>query len=315
MSDQPIYVVALADPARNLAAKAYMQAQFPEAHIVSYPECTDTTMLAAATAMLVWNPDPAIWSLMPKLEFVQSYGAGVDHLMPFWDRLSQLSVARFVDPELSENLSHYVICQILSDQLHASSYAEQQRQSLWRPLDPREGKRVLLMGLGEIGTKVANDLLALGYQVTGWSRTQKTGVGFPALAGMDRLQSSMVDSDYAVNILPLTPETRQLVNTHLLEKMSPNCCFINVGRGATVDTEALLRQIDQGLLRKAVLDVFESEPLPAGHPAWQHPKIVITPHVASVTNIKQVVALFAENQRRRAKGETLLYGVDMSLGY
>lgn len=315
MSDQPVYVVALADTLRNSAAIVDMQAQFPEAQIVSFPECTDKKVLAAATALLVWNPDPALWALMPKLEFVQSYGAGVDHLMPFWDRLSPLSVARFVDPELSENMSHYVISQILNDQLHARRYADQQRQSVWRPLDPRAGKRVLVMGLGEIGRKVADDLMGLGYQVTGWSRTPKAGLRYPALSGLEALQSSLKDVDYVVNILPLTTETRQLVNAHLLGKMSPHVCFINVGRGATVDIAALVRQLDQGLLRKAILDVFEFEPLPADDPAWQHPKIVVTPHIASITNIKQVVALFAENQRRHITGKSLLFGVNMSLGY
>jgi glyoxylate/hydroxypyruvate reductase A len=315
MSDRAVFVVALADAARNAAAKRAMQAQFPEAHIVSFPDCTDDKVLAKATALLVWNPDPKLLALMPKLDFVQSYGAGVDHLLPYWDQLSRMSVARFVDPSLSENMSHYVINQILNDQLHATSYADQQRQSVWRPHVPREGNRVLVMGLGTIGQKVADDLLGLGYQVTGWSRTPKPHTGYPTLSGLDALQSSLAHMDYVVNILPLTPDTRQLVNAHLMGKMTPDCCFINVGRGATVDTTALIGQLDQGLLRKAVLDVFEREPLAADHPAWLHPKLVLTPHIASITNIEQVVAVFAENQRRRDNGKPILYGIDMALGY
>ena len=315
MSDRAVFVVALADAARNVAGKRAMQAQFPDARIVSFPDCTDNKVLAKATALLVWNPDPKLLALMPKLDFVQSYGAGVDHLLPYWDQLSQMSVARFVDPGLSENMSHYVINQILNDQLHATRYADQQHQSVWLPHDPRAGKRVLVMGLGTIGRKVADDLLALGYLVTGWSRTLKPHTGYPTLSGLDALQSSLAHMDYVVNILPLTPDTRQLVNAHLMGKMTPDCCFINVGRGATVDTAALIRQLDQGLLRKAVLDVFEIEPLPVDHPAWQHPKLVLTPHIASITNIKQVVAVFAENQRRIASGKPILHEVNMTLGY
>lgn len=314
MNDREVFVIALADPVRNEQARSEMQRQFPEAEILTYPGA-DRSQLVKASALLVWQPDPELWAQVPNLAFVQSYGAGVDHLASHWDQLSQIPVARFVDPELSQNLSRYVISHILDDQLQGDRYRAQQQQSLWQSFDPRPGNRVLVLGLGVIGCKVAEDLVVLGYQVSGWSRTPKAQSRYATLAGLEPLQSALSEADYVVNLLPLTEDTRQIVNARLLVFMSSDCCFINGGRGATVDSTALVHQLDQGLLRKAVLDVFEQEPLPQDHTLWQHPKVIVTPHIASISNIQKVVDLFAENQRRCVAGTPILHVVDKTLGY
>lgn len=310
-----IVVVALAEDAMNIQAQEALSRLLPTAEILVYPDCIGHEAAADCSGLLVWKPTTDLWAHFPNLQLIQCSGAGVEQLLPRLSWGDDVAICRFVDPELSHNMANYVLAHILADQQNVISYNDAQQRRLWKSYPPRTGNHVVILGMGEIGRVVAERLASLGFQVSGWSRSVKQVEGIPVYIGQEALVELLPQADYVVNLLPYTPQTEQLVDKLHFAAMSAECCFINVGRGGTIDESALLDQLDAGLLRKAILDVFVTEPLENDSRLWSHPRIVITPHVASISNLDHVAALFADNLQRITQGEPPRYQVDATLGY
>jgi phosphoglycerate dehydrogenase-like enzyme len=237
---------------------------------------------------------------LPALRVVQVRSAGVDWIVdsvPEGVTLCDAAGAR--DGAMAE----WVVGALLADAKNARACAEQQSRQLWEAVAITDlaGARVLVLGYGSIGRAVAQRLAPFGVELVGVARTARDGVH-----GIDELDALLPGAHAVVNLLPLTPATRGLVDTRVLARMSPGSLLINAGRGATVDTAALVQAVHAGHVR-AVLDVVDPEPLPPGHPLWTAPGVLISPHSAGDTHgaERAAWALAGEQLRRYAAGEPL----------
>jgi phosphoglycerate dehydrogenase-like enzyme len=253
---------------------------------------------------------PAVFRRLPGLKVVQTFSAGVDRLLPLIPPGVVLCSAVGVhDVAVSE----WVVAVILAMNRRLPDFLERQRRGEWNrdlaepgdfsnhPLEDLEGKTVLVVGHGSIGSAVAQRLAPFGVRVVGVAQHAREGVQPP-----DALPGLLPEADVVVNLLPSTPETEKFVDSAFLGRMKSGALFVNAGRGKTVDTDALIESLRAGHVR-AALDVTDPEPLPAGHPLWQAPNVLITPHVAGTVNRWEARAYrFAGEQiRRYAAGQPL----------
>lgn len=264
---------------------------------------------------VVWNhPEGALRSF-PNLELVCSYGAGVDHLLRDPDLPANVGIVRVVDPQLVTDMVEYVVGVACAHHRGFATYREQQRGTAWAPHEYSRAPRALVLGLGELGGAVARALVSLGWRVTGWSRSGRPADGVDSTMGRDALERSVADAELVVCMLPLTPQTDGLVDHALLRRMRPEALLLNVGRGRLVVEADLLAALDAGRPGAAWLDVFEQEPLPPEHPLWVHPRVTVTPHVASLTDPSVAARLVADVWRRLERGEPQQHRVDPARGY
>ena len=265
---------------------------------------------------LVWLPEPGELKRYKNLKAIFSLGAGVDHL--FKDpNLPRLPVTRVVDINLTRRMTEYVVCQVLRHHRQQPAYEEQQRRAHWGELkQPAADQRTVgVMGLGVLGVDAAEKLVALGFNVIGWSRTRKSVPGVKSFAGAGEMAAFLGQSEILVCLLPLTKETENVLNADTLAMLPKGASFVNAGRGEQVVDADLIAALDSGQMSHATLDVFRKEPLPSDSPYWSHPKVTVTPHVASYTDPRTVVSQVLENMRRASAGEPLLNTVDIKLGY
>jgi glyoxylate/hydroxypyruvate reductase A len=187
----------------------------------------------------------------------------------------------------------------------------------WAPLIPplARNRRVGFLGLGVLGSACAHALVALNFQVSGWSRASKSVAGIRCLSGDAGLAKLLQSSDILVLLLPLTPATENLLNAERLALLPKGAFVLNPGRGALIDDKALLGALDTGQIAHATLDVFRVEPLPPEHPYWAHPNVTVTPHIASDTRADSASLVIAENIRRNEAGEPMRFVVDRAAGY
>ena len=172
-----------------------------------------------------------------------------------------------------------------------------------------------MLGLGELGSACARALAGLNFRVSGWSRSLKTIAGVATFAGADGLRAVLAEAEIVVLLLPLTPETENLLDAPRLAGLREGTVLINPGRGALIDDTALLTALDEGRVGHATLDVFREEPLPPDHPFWRHPRVTVTPHVASETRPETASRTIAENIRRGEAGEPFLHVVNREHAY
>ena len=171
------------------------------------------------------------------------------------------------------------------------------------------------MGTGSIGGSIALAVAPFGTRVTGLSRTGAPVEGFERVFAADRLDDFLAEPDYVVSVLPDTPDTRHLLGAEAFRRMNNHCLLLNAGRGTVVDEEALVRALHAGELAGAVLDVFQQEPLPSGHPLWNAPGAIVTGHVAARSRPREIATIFIENYRRYGSGTAFRYRVDFDQGY
>jgi glyoxylate/hydroxypyruvate reductase A len=239
---------------------------------------------------------------------------GVDKLLVDPTLPRGVPLARLVDPGMVAAMSETVLVHVLDWHRHLYHYRLQQRGSTWRREEQRmaSDRTVGLLGLGELGGDAARKLLALGFNVAGWSRRPK---GLPGVQTFTDLPAMLRITDALVCLLPLTPQTAGILNARTFATMRRGGCVINVARGGHLVTRDLLGAIDGGWLAHAYLDVFDPEPLPASDPLWQHPGVTITPHIAALTEPRTSVPKIAENVERVRRGETPANLVDFDAGY
>ncbi len=293
--------------------RASLAAAVPGLDFIAGPRCERPDLVDVA---LLWTPPQQGLDGFTGLRAVLSLGAGVDQLdLP--QLAARIPVARLVDPVLTARMVEY--CKAAVFYLHRDFHIHRRNQAAraWTFAAPVDAaaRRVLVLGLGELGAAVAASLAAEGFAVTGWSQSQKALPGVRSVQGDSALHAALAESDIVVNLLPLTSQTRGILNRALFDRFKPGASLVNVGRGAHLVEADLAAALDGGTLAAAFLDVFAEEPLDPAHPFWSHPQVHVTPHVASLGDPRHSVATIAENIHRAMRGEPLLNQIDRRTGY
>jgi glyoxylate/hydroxypyruvate reductase A len=250
----------------------------------------------AIRGAVVWSPPKGFFDAYPKLEVIAVLGAGADYLFVPGMRLPAVPIARIVDPLMAERIAGWVLATTLHFHRQLDLYQAQQCDRRWLRHEHPDfaDVRVGVMGLGTMGSATARLLARVGYDVAGWSRSAKTVEGIRSFSGEEELIPFLNRSDFLVCLLPLTAETRGILGAATFAALPKGAVILNAGRGAHLIEADLFAALEEGRLRAAALDVFGEEPLPEDHPLWTHPKILVTPHVASLTNprtgAEQIVA-------------------------
>lgn len=267
---------------------------------------------AAITHIVCWQP-PQDLRRYPNLRIVISTGAGVDQMpvMPDGVRL-----VRMLAPGIEEMVRNWVVMATLMLHRGMPAYIDQQRAASWaaHPVPLAGGARVGIMGLGRIGLRAAETLRAMGFDVAGWSRSGRAVDGIEAF-GAGAMETFLARSDILICLLPLTAETRGLMDAAFFAKLPRGAMLVHAGRGAQLDMAALKGALDTGQLASAMLDVTNPEPLPADHWAWADPRLVITPHVAANTDAREGAAHVLEVLRASRSGAPIPGLVDQARGY
>lgn len=271
---------------------------------------------SATIAVLAGALDDSL-SRFDELELLISMQAGVESLLDPELVPSHVQIARAKDPSLREQMVQCVLLHVLSAHRHAIDYRNQQRQHRWRQLwqPPAQDRQVGILGAGELGAAAGQALAALGFPVTGWSRTPKEVPGVRCLWGDDALAQMLSVSDILVCLLPLTTATRGLIDASRLAQLPRGATVVSLGRGGQIDEPALLDALDRGHLDGAILDVFSVEPLPPTHPLWDHERVIVYPHVAADADPRTGAAAAADLIRRHRAGQPLDWVVDRRQGY
>lgn len=265
---------------------------------------------------IVYAPNADLQDFAPfiRLKAVLSLWAGVEDVVG--NPTLEVPLARMVDPGLTEGMTEYVVGHVLRH--HLGMDAQLLRQDgQWRPVAPplARDRHVTMLGLGALGAAAAQALQALRFNVTGWSRSPKTIAGVSTLSGLETLPQALARADILVLLLPLTTETTHIMNAARLSALPQGAVILNPGRGGLLDEDALLDALRTGQVRHATLDTFQVEPLPPSHPFWAHPKVTVTPHIASETRPASAARVVAANVKLREAGKPLLHVVDRAAGY
>ena len=266
---------------------------------------------------LAWKPDPGVLESFKNLKMVVSLGMGVDHLFAGNLVPPGVAVTRIMDDGLVGQMSEYAIYWALRHHRDIDRYRASQNAATWKvePFKDTIHRRVGIMGLGTIGQDTAKKFAMLGFPTAGWSRTAKTLSGIETFHGADGLAAFLARTDILVAVLPLTRETRGILNAKTFAALPKGAYLINMARGAHVVDDDLLAALESGHLSGAALDVFNTEPLPKDHRYWTHPKVYVTPHVAGSTNPRTAAPGVIENIKRLRTGRPLLNTVDPNTGY
>ncbi|MDD9902996.1 MAG: glyoxylate/hydroxypyruvate reductase A [Rhodospirillaceae bacterium] len=265
----------------------------------------------------VWAPEPGALREFPNLKCIFSIGAGVDHLLKDPDLPDGVPIVRMVEPELTQGMSEYVTMHVLRYHREVPALEQQQRDKVWHELiaPTAPSRKVGILGLGVLGQDCARVLHALKFDLASWSRTPKQVDGVQSFHGADGLDPFLARTEILVCLLPLTAETEGILNRDLFAKLPRGAALINAGRGGHQVEADILEALDNGQLSGATLDVFRTEPLPTDSPFWTHPKVTLTPHIASVTQQVSAIEQVVANIRRIQAGEAPLNTVDRELGY
>ncbi|NGO52014.1 2-hydroxyacid dehydrogenase [Allomesorhizobium camelthorni] len=273
------------------------------------------------TYAVVWKQRPNLLAGLPNLRAIFSIGAGVDHI--FTDpTVPDVPIVRVVAENLTQYMTEYVTWRVLDHHRQGMLYRAQQRKKIWHepPQRPANDISVGIMGLGQLGRAAAQALLALGFRVNGWGRTDRPMAGVTTFSGDGGLIPFLNATDILVVLLPLTPATQGIVNYGLLRELRRRnglggAVLINAGRGRLQRDADILRALEDGTLKEASLDVFEVEPLPRTSPLWAHPRVFVTPHAAATSDPAHLAAPMLEQMDAYERGEPLHNLVNREAGY
>lgn len=276
----------------------------------------DTGAVEDIEFVLAWRPKAGDLQRYPNLQAVFWLGAGVDWLLEQKD-LPNVPFVRLVDPGLTAGMTEYVVLHTLRYHRRQPEIDEAQRRREWVDIDyPLPWNRKIgILGLGVLGGDAARKLKAFDFDVAGWSRTAKAIDGVTGFHGENQLVPFLNRTEILICLLPLTPDTRGIVDAKLLAALPRGACFINVGRGGHVVDADLLAALDSGHIAHATLDVFHAEPLPADHRYWTHPNVTVTPHIASITHAETAALGIHDGMMRVRAGAAPQNQVDFVRGY
>lgn len=306
-------LVYKADPARAAEWARIVAERAPGLAFHIWPDTGDPW---AVRYLAAWLPPDDILGAFPNLEILFSIGAGVDQLdlskVP-----AHVPVVRMIEPGIVDGMIEYAAMAVLALHRDLVPYIAQQRAGQWKPIRvwPASTRRVGVLGLGRLGAAVAQKLAGFGFDVAGWSRSPRSIEGVASYAGADTLDAFLARTDILVCLLPLTPATHRFLDGPLLAKLPRGACLVSAGRGGHLDQDALIEALDNGRIAAAVLDVTEPEPLPAGHRLWTDPRVLITPHVASMTQPATAAVALLENIARHEAGQPMVGVIDRARGY
>ncbi|HEX2198959.1 MAG TPA: glyoxylate/hydroxypyruvate reductase A [Burkholderiales bacterium] len=264
--------------------------------------------------VLVAAPPAGTFERLGRPKLIQSLWMGVEKLLADPALPRGVPLARLVDPGMVAAMSETVLAHVLDWHRHFHAYRRFQQAASWRRIEQRlaADRTVGLLGLGELGGDAARKLLALGFNVAGWSRRPKR---IPGVQSFTELSSMLPACDALVCLLPLTRDTQGVLNQRAFALMKPGGCVINLARGAHLVVEDLLAALDAGQLAHAYLDVFDTEPLPPASPLWRHPGVTVTPHIAALTEPRTALPKVLDNIERVRRGEEPENLVDFQAGY
>ena len=291
------------DPGEEAEWRAALAAALPEAELLG-----PTAARACAPevqAAIVANPPPGSLQGLPQLKLIQSLWAGVDRLLADPTLPVEVPLARMVDPAMNAAMAETALWAVLALHRGFFTYARQQQAGLWEPLPQRRADEVpvLVLGQGQMGRTAAARIAQQGYPVTGWRRDGST------------LAPLLARAQIVINLLPLTADTRGLLNAGFFAALPQGAGVVNLARGAHVVDADLLAALASGQVGHAVLDVFHTEPLPAPHAYWQHPQVTLLPHAAAATDPRSAALVAAANVRAALAGQPLANLVERERGY
>jgi glyoxylate/hydroxypyruvate reductase A len=269
----------------------------------------------------VWKPARGELAAFPNLRVIFNLGAGVDALMADTS-LPRVPLVRVAVGDLTSRMTEYVVLHVLMHHRQELYLRACQREKLWAPLVqwPAGAISVGIMGLGTLGTNAAEALRQLGFRVCGWSRSTKQIEDVECFGGNAEIDAFLQATDILVCLLPLTPETRHILDRGLFARLNRTSplgapVLINAGRGGLQNEADILACLDDGTLGGASLDVYAKEPLPADSPFWTHPRVVLTPHNAADTDADEISKYVARQIERFEAGGALENVVDPARGY
>ena len=297
------------------ARHAALCAKAPQLRVVTDLADCD---LSQIDALFTFKLSPGIASRLPNLKLVASVGAGVDGVLASGDIPTNVAVTRVVEKGLGLSMAQYVAYQVLKRFRGFDNFEAQAREHQWQraSIPDSRAHTVGLMGVGEIGSVVAEALTALGFNVIGWSRSGRAIANVAhVFSGAKELPTFLGMCDTLVCLLPFTAETNGLLNSEMLQQLKPGAYLVNAARGGIVKEADLLSHIQSGHMSGAALDVFATEPLPPNDPLWSHPQVVVTPHIAAQPSVAAAVEQFIENLSRVRSGQKPFHSVDRLIGY
>lgn len=246
---------------------------------------------------VVWRPATGSMTGFPNLKAIVSLGAGIDHVLADAELPAGVPIIRTVGTDLVQRMREYVALHVLRHHRNRPAQQLNQVNRTWEQIvvPPATGRRVGIMGLGNLGVASARTLAALGFQTVAWARTRHQVEGVTTYAGTEEFPAFLAGTEILVCLLPLTTETRGILNADTFNQLKRGACVVNAARGPHLVDSDLLRALDSGQIAQATLDVFNVEPLPADHPFWGHPRITVTPHIASMIDAPTGSGIVAAN--------------------
>ncbi|MFC0408664.1 2-hydroxyacid dehydrogenase [Roseomonas elaeocarpi] len=296
------------------ALMASLRAALPEEELRPWPETGDPDEIEIC---MVYRMEPGFLGPFRNLRMISSTGAGIDHFLGDPALPRDVPLVRVVDEEFASRMADYVLCWTMFHHRDVAHFLAAQRRREWayRTMRPASEVSVGVMGLGQMGGLTARRLVAQGYRVRGWSRTPREIEGVESFHGREGFGAFLRGTEILVNLLALTPETRDILCASTFGQMPAGGVVISAGRGGHLVEEDLIAALRSGQLRGATIDAFRQEPLPPEHPFWTTPGLVVTPHASSTASLETTVNSFRENVRRLRAGEPLLHRVDLDRGY
>ena len=306
---------------------AALRGLLPGADVASWPQAGgsdsregsagSTGAPAAADYAVGWNPPADFFDRVSVSKAFFSSGAGVDHLLRHAGLPAGLPVIRLEDAGMGVQMAEYCCHEVLRVYRRQAEYEQQQRERVWRELEPvpRERFSIGILGLGVLGTQVARSLQAFGFPVAGYGRSARGVEGIDCFGGAGALPQFLARCSVLIALAPLTPETEGMLNRDTLAMLPRGAWLINVARGGLLVEPDLLDALDEGQLAGATLDVFRVEPLPPEHAFWGHPKIRMTPHVSAMTLVEESARQVARKIGGLERGEPATGMVDRARGY
>jgi glyoxylate/hydroxypyruvate reductase A len=308
----PLRILLYRSDGRTADWEAAFKAALPQAQVTTWVAGS-----AACDYAVIWAPPAELVAQLQQVKAIFLMGAGVDAILQFGAALPPAPIIRLGDAGMGLQMAEYVVHAVLRYFRRFDEYDRQLRLGVWKPLPAhdRGDFTIGVLGLGQLGTRVIDALRPFGFPLRGWSRSSKDIDGVACFNGFGQLDDFLRGTRVLVCLLPLTPDTDNLLDCARLSLLARGGFVINVARGAHIDDAALLALIREGYLAGATLDAFRTEPLPLDHPFWGEPRVTITPHVAALTLVPEAVLQIVDKMHALARGDTVADIVDRAAGY